>query len=381
MAIQIADQFSYSGVKPLDARLQYSTVANMKAAAEASLYNGCMAYVTENKKYYVFDSRNASDSTTGRWREQTSADPNAYVTTDSTETAIDDADYFPYYDTSASGKKKTLWSNIKNVLANTFQPKLTAGQSIEITNQNVINAQMPVMSTFSKADLYDTTEKIIGKWIDGRPLYQRSFTGTTSNSADNTLVSTITNARFVDGKGVVSFDSNSNATNCVIGLSYRDSDGAESTLYSEANSLYIHTQSSQRNKYYMVTVQYYKTSDAANSYNLSSENDYSTSEKVIGTWIDGSTLYQRTYTGTIPSSGSDVVLFSVSGMYIKDATGFCLWKSGSSNYYKLPSRSVYNGNITDCGLYVYNNNMQLYVQDQNSYIYGKSYYITVKYTK
>lgn len=36
-----------------------------------------------------------------------------YVTTDTAETTIDDADYFPFYDTSATAKKKTLWSNIK----------------------------------------------------------------------------------------------------------------------------------------------------------------------------------------------------------------------------------------------------------------------------
>lgn len=36
-----------------------------------------------------------------------------YVTTDTAETNIDDADYFPFYDTSATAKKKTLWSNIK----------------------------------------------------------------------------------------------------------------------------------------------------------------------------------------------------------------------------------------------------------------------------
>ena len=38
---------------------------------------------------------------------------NCYQTTDTAETAIADNDYFPFYDTSATGKRKTLWSNIK----------------------------------------------------------------------------------------------------------------------------------------------------------------------------------------------------------------------------------------------------------------------------
>lgn len=38
---------------------------------------------------------------------------NCYQTTDTAETAIADNDYFPFYDTSATAKRKTLWSNIK----------------------------------------------------------------------------------------------------------------------------------------------------------------------------------------------------------------------------------------------------------------------------
>ena len=69
MSISVADNFSYQGTKPLDARFQFSSVANMKAAAEATLYNGCLAYVTATKTYYTYDSSNSVDSTTGRWRE------------------------------------------------------------------------------------------------------------------------------------------------------------------------------------------------------------------------------------------------------------------------------------------------------------------------
>lgn len=44
----------------------------------------------------------------------------AYQTGDSAETAIADNDYIPFYDTSASGKRKSLWSNIKSVLKTYF---------------------------------------------------------------------------------------------------------------------------------------------------------------------------------------------------------------------------------------------------------------------
>ena len=50
----------------------------------------------------------------------------AYKTDDPTESTIDNADYFPFYDTSASAKKKTLWSTIVDKLKTILLP-LTGG--------------------------------------------------------------------------------------------------------------------------------------------------------------------------------------------------------------------------------------------------------------
>lgn len=45
---------------------------------------------------------------------------NAYQTGDTAETTLADDDYIPFYDTSASGKRKSLWSNIKSKLKTYF---------------------------------------------------------------------------------------------------------------------------------------------------------------------------------------------------------------------------------------------------------------------
>ena len=45
---------------------------------------------------------------------------NYYSPNDTAEASIADNDYFPFYDTSASGKRKTLWSNIKAKLKTYF---------------------------------------------------------------------------------------------------------------------------------------------------------------------------------------------------------------------------------------------------------------------
>lgn len=50
-------------------------------------------------------------------------DDKAFMSDNSAMTDIADGDYFPIYDTSASARKKTLWSNIKAVLTNVFAIK------------------------------------------------------------------------------------------------------------------------------------------------------------------------------------------------------------------------------------------------------------------
>ena len=69
MAIQVADNFSYQGAKPLDARLKYNSVADMVAVSTSTLYDGVLAYVVATKTYYTYDSTNDVDATLGKWRE------------------------------------------------------------------------------------------------------------------------------------------------------------------------------------------------------------------------------------------------------------------------------------------------------------------------
>ena len=69
MSLTIGDNFSYNGAKPLDARLTYSTLAEMANKADSTLYNGILAYCVATDKTYQWKSTNPIDETTGRWRE------------------------------------------------------------------------------------------------------------------------------------------------------------------------------------------------------------------------------------------------------------------------------------------------------------------------
>lgn len=72
MALTLGDNFSYQGAKPLDARLKYDTLAAMKAVADATMYDGCLAYCVATDKTYQWKSTNTVDVTLGKWREFTS---------------------------------------------------------------------------------------------------------------------------------------------------------------------------------------------------------------------------------------------------------------------------------------------------------------------
>lgn len=84
MSINIGDNLSYLGAKPLDGRLKYDTVSEMAGMADNVLYEGCLAYCVGTGKTYQWKSSNTVDPTTGKWREFTSGggtaeDPIEYV--------------------------------------------------------------------------------------------------------------------------------------------------------------------------------------------------------------------------------------------------------------------------------------------------------------
>lgn len=280
------------------------------------------------------------NNTSGKWENKNAPEADTskcFKTDDTAETALADADTIPFYDNSASAKRKSTWSNIKSVLKTYFDtlynkytlPTASAstlggvkvGDNLSISN-GVLTATLPAVGTINRSDIYDTTEKVIGKWTDGRPLYQKVITTTIpTTSTDGTngesyisvgvSVSTYvglnaffnaTSSQFAPlpfiqlGSGTVISSSTGNNLGINV-LAYNNSDS------NYANKIRIQNSKTTFNsKSITIIVQYTKTTDSANSYNYANENDYSTSEKIVGTWIDGSYLYQKTIEVTIPTT-------------------------------------------------------------------------------
>ena len=71
----------------------------------------------------------------------------------------------------------------------------------------------------------------------------------------------------------------------------------------------------------IITVRYTKTTDSAIS--IGTDTDYSTTEKIVGTWIDGKPLWQKVLTGTLDNSGIlsiDVSNLSIDNCYTLQGT-------------------------------------------------------------
>lgn len=144
---------------------------------------------------------------------------------------------------------------------------------------------------FSKGDMYSTDEKMIGQWIDGKPLYQKVVIGTLG-SKDNwsSFAHNISNFDTLVMADAYTEDDASSKLSSKIG-GYRSSDVC-SCLQVDNLKVYIYTSDAYANKSVTCILKYTKTTDSAIS--IGDDTDYSASEKIIGTWTNGKPLYQKT---------------------------------------------------------------------------------------
>lgn len=432
------------------------------------------------------------DSASGKWVNANIPETDTskcYKTDDSAFTDLADADYVPVYDSSATTKKKSLWSNIKSVLKTYFDTlydlnkndipmygtsstgasttaktasvtrgtfTLTAGAKVcvKFTYTNTAEAptlnvsstgaknikyigtdgtvetpnvwwgagdvvtfiydgtqflmqltygmpSMPVLGTIGRSDIYDTTEKVVGKWTDGRPLYQKTINfGTLPNSTSKSVVHSISNLGYI--ADVKATAKNSSGTTIQINHVATDDVGKGVGVSVDSTNVKIITaqdRSSFTTCY--VTISYTKTTDSANSYNYANENDYSTSEKIVGTWIDGSYLYQKTIQVTIPTctiQGEPVNAEYSIGATISKVVSFegvmnineawCPIEKRTASSAEADSTSPHYHNIPQTLVSAYSNSYSTStyrnkIRIANSVINysGKTGYVTIKYIK
>ena len=219
----------------------------------------------------------------------------------------------------------------------TSQSELTTKEIVEQAIQDYhesilpyLNGQVPTIANkFDKANLYSENEQIVGRWIDGKPLYQKtlSFTGLPYNSVKT--IGTINDIEtMVSALGT--FHTSDKSVQHVIPTSVQSENMW--IIYVSPNVVLrsVSNWTSYAGGY--ITIQYTKTTDEAIA--IGSDTDYSLEEKIIGTWIDGKKIYKRTWTGlnlsispsswTITEIDSTNMKQILSAQGIKSSAGLCI---------------------------------------------------------
>lgn len=233
---------------------------------------------------------------------------------------------------------------------------------------------------FSKGDLYSTDEKMIGKWIDGKPLYERVFVDSfhTTNNYNNyrTIDVSAINMEYVklvEYSLISGNDHFYNGGSSTTGFYIHDFVVTNGSL-----RYWIKEVDYNRDCTIYIILQYTKTTDSANSFNIGESTDYSTDEKIIGTWLNGEPLYQKTIScGALPNKTLKNVAHGISNLNkVVNLYGMAYNNSYWSSLPKVHDKDI---NI-QCAIYENSTNIMIEGRETDFSGFTESY-ITIQYTK
>lgn len=150
--------------------------------------------------------------------------------------------------------------------------------------------------------IYSTEEREIGVWTDGKPLYEKTYTG---------LNQSITGNQWNTISGV------SMPINEIIDVrAYRIADGHLTSIglkeYSQINQSGVRLVPLSTETLDTLIIQYTKTTDTKGSGKWTTQGTlaqhYSTTERLIGTWINGKPLYEKTFIPTSPTTANQATV-------------------------------------------------------------------------
>lgn len=228
---------------------------------------------------------------------------------------------------------------------------------------------------FDKANIYTADERMIGSYL-GKPLYQKTinFGALPNNTRKSIEIGNFSIDTVVELYGYAKNNSEEYplifahpTSQYSLALKIEDIDtNTPKVVIITAYDF------SAYNGY--ITCKYTKTSDA--TVNIGTGNDYSTDEQIIGTWIDGKRLYQKTIEfGALPNNTSKEVNHGISNInYIVNAYGFAKHSTGNA-YISIPTC------LTNNFIGIYCSNSVIHIEtNANNSNYTISY-IIIQYTK
>lgn len=231
--------------------------------------------------------------------------------------------------------------------------------------------------------IYSEEEREVGVWTDGKPLYQKTFIFIPTDNNFYIDVASLNIDKVVENRGSI-YQEGGN----IVPIPYYTANSDFAIAYynntnSSTNRLGIVQNSNgyNLNVTWVVTWKYTKTTDVAGSGKWTPQGiqavHYSTEEQVVGTWVDGSILYEKTVEfGALPNTATKTVPHGITNVDMIFATEAFMFNptTGYSTYLNMT-----NDTISSQAQYVVNrNNIEIWAGLNRTEWMG---YVTVRYTK
>lgn len=303
------------------------------------------------------------------------------------------------------GEKVAAWWR-GSAIADETARYLRKGQTISVVNAHASydsfiwvyglmqGSPITFLSEYASA-CYDTNEREVGCWVDGKPIYQRTvhIGNLTFDSSWHNVAHGITDIDKVISCIGIMFGEDGEFFSLPI---YRSAtqqgitwgiQGSSSEYLAYINNWYNSTNDSY------ATILYTKTTDTAGSGKLTptgfETHHYSTNEQIVGTWIDGKPLYEVTVEADNPTINSYSDNKYIEATYSSSVIDFAkcvscaVYDSTDSRWYTLPyERMISTENINLQAMRLANGSyiVTAHWKSTNSYNTTKFRY-TIQFTK
>ena len=224
--------------------------------------------------------------------------------------------------------------------------------------------------------IYSDSERCIGVWRDGKPLYQKTVKLTLTSMNTSIPLSGVGTFVKIEGFGCGEDGS-------IVCFPYYVSTPYFYYGYYDFSDSAVHIQCGRETlRYYSdftATIQYTKTTDTAGTGPWAPTGatpiHYSLEEQVIGTWVDGKPLYQKTFVKTNLNIGSGITGFEIDLSDVSDVFYISGIIKESTHYFILPWAGLHS-----TGIEYHVEDHKIYMRSTDTFS-NANVYFTLRYTK
>ena len=225
-------------------------------------------------------------------------------------------------------------------------------------------------------EVYSTSEIQVGVWTNNKPIYKKTISvGSLPKSTTKSVEHGISNIdEVVDFSCVIK-----NAQGIGVTLPYVDNETNKIVCGWNNTTVNITTFMDYTTFSGYATIFYTKTTDTANSPKVPTQAlvEYSTNEKLVGYWVDGKAIYEKTVScGALPNNNTKRILHGIANIdTIIDGRGVSSDNSGVALFMPFGTPTT-NNNVT----LVANKREIVIVTGIDRTLFSTTY-VTLRYTK